>query len=68
MSERDVTDLVSFKRPDDEILPLTKCVCGHTFDPWTECLNLERDDLAWECPNCRRRLYWRQEIRVVEIL
>jgi hypothetical protein len=62
----DVTDLVYFGNPDDDILPITKCVCGEVFDMWDFIISIYLDD-AYECPNCRRRLYFSQSIRVYEV-
>src|SRR5216117_3536246 len=30
----DVTDQVRVGRPDDEVIPLLRCICGRTYDTW----------------------------------
>ncbi len=40
----DVTSQVSFGENDGEYLPLTRCVCGHTFEPWDEVISIYRDN------------------------
>ena len=62
----DVTDLVDFSNPDDEALPITRCVCGQKFQLWEFSISIYPDG-AHECPNCRRRLYFSQSIRVYEV-
>ena len=63
----DVTDKVDFGNPDDESLPVTRCVCGHTWPMWDHHISIY-DDVNWmnPCPKCGRRLYFRQSIRVYE--
>ena len=69
MIDKDITDLVDFGLNDDECLPLTKCVCGQEFESWTFLISVYRDvHAASRCPNCKRRLYFRPQIRVFEIV
>jgi hypothetical protein len=63
----DVTDMVDFGNPDDECLPMTKCVCGHTWEMWGGFMISIYKNNASECPNCHRKLYFRQAIRVYQI-
>jgi predicted SprT family Zn-dependent metalloprotease len=62
----DVTDLVSFGNNDDEVLPLTKCVCGKEFESWRKIISIYREH-AGECSNCHRKLYFKNRIRIYEI-
>ena len=65
--EIDVTDQVSFDNPDDECLPITKCVCGAKFRAWSEFnISIYSDD-PYPCPKCGRKLYFRNSIRVMEV-
>lgn len=32
--DKDVTELAEFYWNDDEMLPLTRCVCGMKYDMW----------------------------------
>lgn len=64
--DKDVTDQVEFNLNDDECLPLTKCVCGVEFESWNFILGVYKDDPK-ECPNCKRKLYFKPSIRVYEI-
>jgi hypothetical protein len=66
MSDLDVTDQVSFYDNDGESLPLIHCVCGKDFDAWEKILGVERD-FARECV-CGRRLYFRNSIKVFEVV
>jgi len=62
-----VTDKVDFGNPDDEYLPMKKCVCGHTWDEWGGFTISIYADNASECPNCHRKFYFRQSIRVYQV-
>lgn len=62
----DITDKVSFQLSDDECLPLTKCICGVKFDPWTFILSIY-SDTPKECPNCKAKLYFSNQIRVYQV-
>jgi len=66
MHDKDVTDFVEFSNNDDEVLPLTKCVCGQKFGAWSFHLSIYRDH-ADPCPNCGRRLYFLLDIKVYEV-
>lgn len=65
----DVTANVEFGNPDDEYLPLTRCVCGAEFEPWTNIISVYGDPaLIQSCPKCGRRLYFLQSITVYELV
>ena len=63
---KDITDQVDFHTNDDEALPLTKCACGATFEPWDFILSIYKD-YPKVCPICGRMMYFSVEIRVYEI-
>ena len=62
----DVTAQVSFGNPDDECLPLYKCVCGKKFEPWGAIVGVDQDG-AWQCDDCGRQLYFRNALTVYEV-
>lgn len=62
----DVTDLVSFQNNDDELLPLTLCVCGATFKPWDFTLGIYPDSPS-TCDHCGRAFIFTFEIHVYEV-
>ena len=64
----DVSRLVSWSWNDGEDLPLTKCVCGKEWEPWSgPVVGFERDDPRF-CDTCGRAFYWRgTTTRVFEI-
>jgi hypothetical protein len=62
----DVTPEVCFANPDDECLPLLKCVCGKQFELWAEIVSIYPDD-PWKCPECHRHLYFRNTITVYQV-
>jgi len=66
MAKTDVTDQVSFAEVDDELLPLTKCVCGRTFPRWDFVISIYPND-ATECPACKRKFVFSNKITVYEI-
>ncbi len=62
----DVTDQVDFRNPDDELLPVTKCVCGAEFNTWMFNISIY-DDQPTKCPQCGRKFVFHQIIRVYEV-
>jgi hypothetical protein len=62
--ETDVTEKVQWGNPDDELLPILKCVCGTLFKDWDNVIRRDVDD-ARPCPICGRILIW--SISVIEI-
>ncbi len=71
MKDKEVTDLVEFLGNDDECLPITKCICGARFDPWTFIISIYRNgnphSFSDECIHCKRKFYFRTSIRIFEI-
>ena len=62
----DVTDKVDFQNPDDEVLPLTRCICGAAFKPWDEIVSIYRDN-PWVCPTCGAKLIFSNSVRVYQV-
>ena len=65
--DKDITDAVQFLGNDGEYLPLTKCVCGEKFRAWDFVLEARKTHYH-KCPNCKRRLYFRNSISVYEVV
>lgn len=59
-------DAYRFDNPDDELLPLRRCACGREYPPWEMTLSIYSDSPT-EMPCCGRRLYFRQDIEIVEV-
>lgn len=66
MTDKDITGQVQFQDNDGESLPLTKCACGREFEAWDFLLSIY-PDLAHQCPNCGRRMYFTCKITVYEV-
>lgn len=62
----DVTTLVDFNNPDDECLPITKCVCGEKFPTWKFVISIY-SDIPKSCPKCGRKFYFRNAVRVFQV-
>ena len=65
--DKDITESVQFRNNDGEFLPLTECVCGAEFIAWDFVLSVY-EDRAMACPNCNRRMYFRFNITVYEVV
>lgn len=63
---KDVTSEVQFGNNDDEHLPLTKCICGETFELWGFMIGVYKDDPD-ECPECGRKYYFSNSIVIYQI-
>ena len=63
----DVTELISFSNPDDECLPITKCLCGKEFEPWKFIISIYRNT-AYGCEYCGAKLYFGQSIKIYEVI
>lgn len=66
MKTTDVTKQVRFGGNDDELLPITQCVCGAKFKPWEFMIGVYKDD-PYKCPTCGAKLYFSWDITVYEI-
>lgn len=62
----DVTDYVDFQNPDDELLPLTMCVCGRRFEPWQFVISIY-DEEPYDCPECGAKLVFHNAVRVYQV-
>jgi len=62
----DVTDQVRFDGNDDELLPITQCVCGAKFEPWTFMIGVY-DDEPYACPKCGAKLCFSWSVTVYQI-
>ena len=67
MKVKDVTKDVDFQNPDDEVLPLTKCVCGHTFHAWDFIISIYSDEPR-VCDYCGAKLYFANTIQVYQVI
>ena len=65
MKKIDVTNLVEYEGPDDECLPITKCVCGQKFRAWDFIISIYKED-PYECPKCGAKLYFANSIHVYQ--
>ena len=63
----DVSAQCRFDNPDDECLPLTRCVCGVDHPSWEVVLSVYADD-PQIMPCCGRKLYFAQSITVFEVV
>lgn len=65
--DRDVTERVQLAdNPDDELVPLARCVCGKTFERWHLTISIDRE-CTGPMPCCGRRLYFQNHVRVFEV-
>lgn len=55
-----------FGNPDDELLPVTRCACGQKYALWRMNISIDSDDPT-EMPCCHRRVYFRQDIEIIEV-
>jgi DNA-directed RNA polymerase subunit RPC12/RpoP len=67
MARKNVTRQVDFYLNDDECLPLLKCVCGETFEPWDQIIGIYEDDPT-ECPICGAKLFFAVKIHVYQVV
>ena len=64
----DVTDKVNVGPVDDECTSLTKCICGAGWLPWSGPLITIYEDSATKCPNCGRRYFFVNAVRVFQVV
>lgn len=64
--DKDISNDCTWRFPDDELLPLTRCPCGRTWGAWEFNISIYRED-AVKC-QCGRRLYFTQTITVWEVV
>lgn len=63
----DVTKDLDWNNPDDECLPVTKCVCGAEFSPWKFFISIY-DDTPYACPKCGSKFFWRSSIKIFQVV
>ena len=64
---KDVTTMVDFGSPDDECLPIFKCICGKVFEEWSEVISIYEDD-PWACPECMREYFFTSTVKVFQVV
>ncbi len=67
MNKIDVTDKFDFGDNDGEYLPIRKCICGMNFNYWEFFIKTYYDSPK-ECPNCKRKFCFLNEIKIYEIV
>lgn len=63
--DKDITNECEYGSVDGENMPLLKCTCGRKFENWDFILSIYSD-----APNkcdCGRRLYFKQDIKIMEV-
>jgi hypothetical protein len=67
-TDKDVTEQFDFDSSsiDGESLPILKCICGKKFDYWYFSISIYREN-AYACPECGRRFYFVNEIKIYEV-
>ena len=64
---REVTTSVKYQLPDDEFLPITKCVCGQEFQAWDFTISIY-SNMATECPKCKAKLFFSPRIAIYQLV
>lgn len=66
----DVTNKVEFENSDDELLPITKCICGKKYDNvWDFCISInDGSGHFYQCESCGAKLYFSNSISVYQIV
>lgn len=65
VSENDITSQVTVYDYNDDLVSISKCVCGHRFKPWEFILWADKDNPK-QCPKCNKRMYCSIQVRVYE--
>jgi DNA-directed RNA polymerase subunit RPC12/RpoP len=65
---REVTENVhvGFGEQDGEHMPIYQCLCGQKFNTWDAVLSIYPED-PWICPNCGVKLFFRTDVKVMEV-
>jgi len=61
-----VTPYFRYGDIDGELLPITRCICGAEWKPWSGMV-LDWNDPT-ECPECGRKFTWSTSITIYEVL
>ena len=64
---KDVTSQMDFDNPDDELLPITRCICGKEYGYWEFSISVYQEN-PYECDECSRKFYFRNSITIYEVL
>lgn len=64
---KDITEFVNYDNPDDEYLPITECICGKRFAPWEFIISIYEETFN-KCPECGAKLFFRNTIRVYQVV
>jgi hypothetical protein len=63
-----VTKDVDWELPDDEYLPITRCVCGAKYTPWDFTISIYPfEDSAGKCRACGAMFHFVNSITVFQI-
>lgn len=62
----DVTDKIELGSVDDELVPITKCVCGAEFEWWHFYISIY-PDTPYGCPKCGREFYFENTVKVYQV-
>lgn len=63
----DVSRQMDWNNPDDEHLPVTKCVCGTEFVAWNFMISIYEDSPN-KCPSCGRKFFFSNSIHIYEVI
>ncbi len=66
MKKTDITNRIEFDNNEDEYLPITKCICGNTFNGWDFMISIYTRD-PYKCSKCGSKLYFENKITVYKI-
>ena len=64
---RDVTSQVVTGEIDDEILVITKCICGKQFSRWVFYISIYPEN-PYACPACGRKFVFSSKVTIYEVL
>ena len=65
---KDVSGGFNIGSVDDECLPVTECICGKEFRGWSDYVLSIYEDTPTECPNCHRKFFFTNYIRIFEVI
>lgn len=67
MNDLDVTKFIKFDINDGEYLPIIRCICGKEFCLWDFSISIYKIEPD-ECKYCKRKFYFRNEIKIYQII
>lgn len=65
---KDVSEGFLIGSVDDECLPVHKCICGARSEGWPDYVLSIYEDSPIECPGCHRKFFFRNAIRIFEVI